>query len=684
MAEYKDDEPEKGEDLLHEAKEAFQKASDHESENRRTALDDIRFSRLGEQWPDDVVTQRKQELRPCLTINKMPSFIRQVVNDARQNKPSIKVHPVDNGADPRTANVINGLIRNIEYTSNADVAYDTAIEATVAGGFGYWRVTADYSYEDSFELDLKIERISNQFSVYGDPNSTCADSSDWDSAFVVDRISKAEFKRRYGKKKNIDGDKVTVDWTSEAWSDDTEWLNEDGVLIAEWWRRTEVEEEIIKLSNGHIYSREAIDEDPDLQAAIEAGALQIVQNRTITRKKVTQTFMSGADILEVNEWKGCYIPIVPVYGDEIVVQGKRYFRSLIHNAKDAQRMFNYWRTSATELVALAPKTPWIGRKGTFDSDASRWATANTTSHAYLEFDGEMPQRQPLDSGAAAGSLQEAMNANDDMKAVMGIYDASLGARSNETSGRAIMARQREGDVATFHFVDNLARAIRHTGRILIDLIPKVYSEERMVRVIGEDGSQRDVKINPTQGQAVQQLPKEVGPNDPQPDKKEMDDNGIPMTEIHNITLGKYDLTVTTGPSYTTQRQESAEQMMQLLQAFPQAAPVIGDLLAKALDWPGADEIAERLEKLNPTNQQKIPPEIQQAIEQGKAEIARLTQENQMLKAKTAVEAEKIDVSREKVRVDQFNADTTRMKAQADVAMNAVSKFAPQFDTNPRY
>jgi hypothetical protein len=664
MVDMPDEEKSEGEDLLSEAKEAFEKASTHESENRATALEDIKFARLGEQWPANIKEQREQEHRPCLTINKMPSFIRQVVNDARQNKPSIKVHAADNGADPRTAEVINGLIRNIEYTSNADVAYDTAIEASVAGGFGYWRVTADYAYEDAFELDLKIERISNQFSVYGDPNSTCADSSDWDTAFIVDRISKDEFNLRYGKKTNVSGEKVTVDWSSEAWSDSSEWLNEDGVLIAEWWRRTEVEEEVVKLSNGHVYKATDLDTNPELQAAIASGAIQETARRTITRKKVTQTFMSGADILETNEWQGCYIPIIPVYGDEIVVQGKRYFRSLIHNAKDAQRMFNYWRTSSTELVALAPKTPWIGRKGTFDSDASNWATANSKSHAYLEFDGEMPQRQPLDSGVAAGSMQEAMNSSDDMKSVMGIYDASLGARSNETSGKAIMARQREGDVATFHFIDNLARAIRHTGRILIDLIPKVYSAERMIRVIGEDGSQKNVQLNPSQGVPVQSQPKQIGPNDPEPNKKEMDENGVPTLEIHNLTLGKYDLTVTTGPSFTTQRQEAAEQMMQLLQSFPQAAPVIGDLLAKSLDWPGADEIAERLEKLNPTNQPQIPPELQQQIEEGKQRLGQLEQENQKLAADADKSQQKL-MQDHQFKMAQLQQDFEFKKAQLD-------------------
>lgn len=628
-------------ELLADGRKAYEACHDAEKENRITALDDIKFSRLGEQWPLNIIQQREKANRPCLTINKMPAFIRQVVNDARQNKPSIKVHPVDSGADVKTADVMNGLIRNIEYTSNADVAYDTAIESSVAGGFGYWRVGMDYACDDSFEMDLSIQRISNQFSVYGDPNSTAADSSDWDVAFVVDRIPKKEFKRKYKGKKNVNDEAVTVDFDTDAYNNTEMWFNDDGVLIAEWWKREEVEGEIVKLSNGHTYTVQQLEEDEDLQLGLQMGMLQEVGRRPSKTYKVTQTIMTGADVLEVNEWPGRYIPIIPVYGDEIVVEGKRYFRSLIHNAKDAQRMFNYWRTTSTELVALAPRVPFIGRKGTFDSDAGRWATANTESHAYLEYDGEAPTRLPLDSGPAGGALQEALNASDDMKAVVGIYDASLGARSNETSGKAILARQREGDVSTFHFIDNLARAIRHTGRILIDLIPKVYTGERIIRVIGEDGTQKGVTINSEQPQP------QVGPDG----KPEVDDMGQTIMAIHDITAGKYDLTVTSGPSFTTRREEAAMQMTEFVRAFPAAAPIIGDLLAKNLDWPGADEIARRLEKMNPASQQ-LPPEIQQQLQKMQEAIQQLQAENQELKADNSV--------------DQFNAETKRMQVVGDI------------------
>lgn len=641
-------------DRLSAGKKAFQRCADADQHNRETALDDIKFSRLEEQWPAELLEQRRLEQRPALTISKMNAFIRQVVNDARQNKPSIKVHPVDSGADVATADVINGLIRNIEYTSNADVAYDTAIEGSVSGGFAYWRVDLDYAFDDSFDMDLGIKRVANQFSVYGDPDSMEADSSDWNDAFVVDRIPREEFKRRFKDKKNIDGDQVDVDFDSDAWSEDTQWCEDDGVLIAEWWHREEVEREIFKLSDGRVVSKEEMETDPDLATAMEVGAIQVVTSRMAKSHKVTQTIMSGADVLEERVWPGKYIPIIPVYGDEIVVQGKRYFRSLIHSAKDAQRMFNFWRTSSTELVALAPRTPYIGEEGAFAVDADKWASINTSSWPYVQYakNKMQPQRQPMDGGVAAGALQEALNASDDMKSIIGLYDASLGARSNETSGRAIMARQREGDVATFHFIDNLSRAIRHTGRVLIDLIPKVYTSERIVRVIGEDGTPETKQINKPfpqtdeNGQPVMQ--------------EEEDEYGqkiqTAVMAMHDLTVGKYDLTVSTGPSYTTRREEAAAQMTELVRAYPPAAPIIADLMAKNFDWPGADEIAKRFEAMNPMKQQPdgLPPEVQQMIQQGQELIQKLQQENEALKADKSI--------------DQFKAETDRMNVEGTLAV----------------
>lgn len=634
-------------DKLAQGRHVFTLAQDAETDNRKAYEDDVSFARHEEQWPSDILKQREADGRPTLTISKMNAFIRQVVNDARQNKPAIKVHPADSGADPETAEVINGLIRNIEYTSNADTAYDTAMECAVSGGFGYWRIGLDYAYEDSFDMDLSIERIANPLSVYGDPYSTAADSSDWMDAFVVDVLSKDQFKAKHGETKTV------RDWEDTSWGEEG-WRIGNDVTVAEWWHREQAEikvQQFLNVQSGEVqtYTEEAIAKSEDLQLFIQAGLLEFKRERLAKTYRVTQNTMTGAEVLSEVKWAGCYIPIVPVYGDEYNIKGKRYFRSLIHSAKDAQRQFNYWRSSATELVALAPRAPWIGPVGSFDTDQERWNTANTKSHSYLEYDnkGQPPQRIPLDSGPAAGALQEALNASDDMKSVIGLYDASLGARSNETSGRAIMARQREGDVSTFHFVDNLNRAIRHTGRILIDLIPHVYSGERIIRVMGEDGTPENKPLN-------QQYPK-TDPKTGQPvttDGEEPNEDGSNVVmAMHDLSAGKYDLTVTTGPSFTTRREEAAYQMTEMMRALPASATILGKHLAKNLDWPGADEIAEELEAMS---QPQIPPELQQQIEEGKQELARLAEENQQLKADQSIDQAKLAADIQAAQVEAEN------------------------------
>ncbi len=624
---------------------------------------------MGEQWPAQIRQQREREQRPCLTLNKLPVFIRQVVNDARQNKPSCRIHPQDSGADPETAEVLTGLVRNIEVTSDADVAYDTAIESAVTGGFGYWAVNTRYACDDSFEQDIAIERISNPLSVYGDPYSTAADSSDWNLAFQVQMLSKERFGSDY---KGAEA----VGWDEGGYADlQAPRMDGDDLMVATYWTRDKVKDQIIALSDGQVLKvRDYLKNKPLFDAI---GVQPVGQTRDIESYKVVQRVLSGAEVLSQLDWAGRYIPLVPVYGDEVVVEGKRHFRSLIRDAKDPQRMFNYWRTMATELVALAPKAPFIGPKGAFDTDHAKWSTANTQNHPYIEYDpvpGGAPQRQPF-AGVPAGALQEALNASDDLKAITGIYDASLGARSNETSGVAIRTRQMEGDVATFHFIDNLSRAIRHSGRIILDLIPKVYSTERMIRVLGQDLSPTSVRIAPGAAAA-------------EPGGAGVDGAGGPLeavSRVHDLTVGKYDLTVSAGPSFTSKREEAALQMQEWLRGSPELGPLIGDLVAKNLDWPGADEIAERLKAMLPPEIRALEGglsaslsggqggslapapslEMEQAmamVEQLQAENARLQQQTAQRSAELQVKARELQIKERELGIKAYEAETSRMQA----------------------
>ncbi|HEX2801044.1 MAG TPA: portal protein, partial [Phenylobacterium sp.] len=612
---------------------------DAEAENRREALDDLRFARLGEQWPAAIRRERDLDGRPCLTINRLPAFIRQVVNDARRNKPAIVVHPVDDQADPATAEVFNGLIRHIEQSSDAEVAYDTALDFAVTGGFGYFRINTRYACDDGFDQDLVVERVANPFSIYGDPNGTAADSSDWNSAFVVDTLPKAGFEARW---KGADA----VDWAADSYASLTgPWLDGDRVMVAEHWIREAVQRSIVALSDGQVVEVAVYEKQKAMFDAL--GVSVIGRPRNVASHKVVQRIMTGAEVLETVDWAGKFIPIVPVYGEELHVDGRRRLRGLVRDAKDPQRMFNYWRTTSTELVALAPKTPFIGRKGAFETDSAKWATANVQTHAYIEYDGPEPPQRQLFAGPPAGAMQEALNASDDMKAIMGLHDASLGARSNETSGRAILMRQREGDVSTFHYVDNLNRAMRHAGRILLDLIPKVYSTPRAIRVLGADGQAKAVRVNQPagEGQGGAALPDGLA---------QVRD----IEKIYDLTVGKYDLTVRSGPSFNSRREEAASEMLELIRAFPAAAPLIGDLLAKNLDWPGADEVAARLRAMLPAQARGASPEAQAA----QAQMAKLAQA--LTAAQAQIEALRQDRSHEarKLEIDAFEAETNRMKA----------------------
>lgn len=664
-------------DTIADDKARFAEIEEFERDNRILWLEDHKFARLSEQWPEGVKRQRELDGRPCLTINRLPSFIRQVTNATRQNKPAIRVHPVDDSSSQATAQILDGLIRNIEYTSSADVAYDTALDHAVTGGFGYFRINTAYADDDTFDQDIVIERIVNPLTVYGDDKSVMADSSDWNDAYITELYTKDDFLAKWK------GAELSS-WQTDYQDMKDEWCSGDMVRVAERWLREEVPTTLLKLSDGMVMFKDKYEE---LKPVLDGMGITVVGERPSRTMKVTQRIITGAEVLETNAWAGKYIPIVPVYGDELNIEGKRHFISLIRDAKDAQQMFNYWRTASTELVALAPKTPYIGPRGAFATDAEKWATANVVSHPYIEYDGAVPpQRQPF-AGPPAGALQEAMNASDDMKSIMGIYDAALGARSNETSGRAILARQRESDVSTFNFVDNLSRSIRHAGRILVDLIPKVYSGERVIRVIGEDESNEMVPINqPLPPEYIQKM------------QQKAQDQAKEVVQIYDLANGKYDVTVQAGPSYTTKRQESAEQMMNFLQAFPQAAPMVGDLMAKNLDWPGADDIAKRLKAMLPPQlqddgnpqvmmlqqqMQQMDMQARQAVQTLQQQLQQLTQQYEAEKNSQQAEVISAQLDAKRLEIDAINAQATARLKEIELQIKEREAAAKMMDAETR-
>lgn len=565
----------KDEKLLAEALTRFKKGQEHEREDKDLSAEDFTFL-AGEQWPGNVKSLRERQGRPCLTFNRLPSFVRQITGSARQNPPAIKVFPVDSGADEDVAELYSGLIRNIEEQSRSREIYMTAFESAVGGGIGGgWRVCTEYAANDTFEQDIRIKRISNPFAITWDINAKEFDKRDAKWCFVSEWVSKEEFEVRFPKHNPDDWE---VEYRSSNYQ--AEWLRgqDDHVRICEYWIKKPVKKTLGLLPGGKVV--EVTAEMRELQIPFE-------MTREVDSFKVQRYLLSGHAVLEgPDEFPGEYIPIVPVFGPEEFIPDRSRHVSLIRYAKDAMRMYNYWQSSVTEKIALAPKAPFLATPAMVGGLEEQWKKMNAENRAVLLYNADpqspagMPIRQEPASVNQAEMLQSAQ-AIDDLKGTMGIFDASMGNQSNETSGRAILARQREGDNATFAWIDNLARSIEQTGRILVGIIPKIYDTQRMVRIVGEDEASEMVEINTVIGGQL----------------------------VNDITTGKYDVTVTVGPSYRTAQIEAAESMMQFVQAMPQTGVVIADLLAKSLNWPNSDVIAERLKKLLPPGiDEEAPPQ----------------------------------------------------------------------------
>ena len=604
-------------DIHAQALKDFERCQTAEADNRNTARELIRFVNLSEQWPDDVRRAREREGRPCLTVSKVKKLVRQVCKEARQNKPSIKIKPVDYSSDNDTADILSGIIRNIEYISNADAAYDTAIEHAATGGVGYLRVSIDYAYDDVFDLDIKIDRVADQFSVWGDPDSQSEDSKDWDVAFVTEWISEDEFERKYGE----DADKSNFESGDYYSQMPTGWHDDERVLVAEYWTREPSTKTIMQLSNGQV-----VDADVYNQHAMQflAAGITPKNTREVNSHRVMQRIISGAGVLSEMEFPGCYIPIIPVYGNDFIADGKRYLRGLAYDSMDSQRMYNYWRTVSTEMVALAPKAPWLARQGSL-IDPQKWERSGQENYAYLEYRGDLPpQRQPFDP-SPMGAVSEAMSADGDIYESAGMTAERPDMTNAAQSGASIWAKKASTDTNTFHFVDNLVRAIRHMGRVIVGLVPHVYNNERIMRVIGDDGEQQQVQVN----------------------------NGI-----YDLTTGKYDVIVTAGASYASRREEAAYQMSELLRTYPDAAPIVAPLLAKNLDWPEADKIRRQFEAMEQAKQQPPPP-----AQPTPAEVLYSQVEQAKIQQKQQYDTRKLDIDAYKAETDRASSAMAGMTTE---------------------
>lgn len=627
-------------------------AYEREQANIEQAYDDLAFAEGEGQWDAQIRKQRLDDDRPCLTENRIPQFLRQITGKMRQMRPSIKCVPVDSRGDPETAKILAGMFRYIENRSRAQIIYGRAADSQVACGIGAWRVDTEYSDTQTFNQEIRIGPVEDPVMVLFDPDAVLPSKSDAMFCFVPVDMSRRKFEKLYpGKTAGVDEFHDGACWEG--------WVQEDYVRVCEYWYKEKTKRRLVLLPDGSV--DDLTGKEPDEVAEIERMVAEAqamgdpvrIEERDSLR--VMRALMSYQDVLEEpKEWKGRYIPIIPVIGEEMRIGRRVVRRGAVRLAKDPQRMLNYYLSADTEIVALQPKSPFIGTEKNFERYQGQWDTANTANYPYLTFTpdpqngGAPPQRSqpPVSSQGLTEGIQRSI---EGMKAVIGIYDASLGQRSNETSGVAIEARENQGDTGSFVYISNFSEAISHTAQIIIDLIPHVYDTPRTIRIVGEDDMSIEPKqINQPQGEAV--------------------DGVAPL--MHDVTTGAYDVVVKMGPAYDTLRSEAREGMTVMIQSAPDIFPLVGDLVAKMQDWPYADELAERIELM-------APPPIKAMLAQKRGEQPEPPQpspQEQELQAKMQLEQAKMQADQQakqaelQMREQEIVAEMQGQQAKAAMDM----------------
>jgi len=617
--------------ILREAQDRLRKAMDEDDENRKLAKDDLEFVAVeGKQWPEQIKAERESEGRPCITINKMPAFIDQVVGDQRMNRPSIRVVPVDSKADVKVAKILSGWIKHVQQISKSDVAIDHGFEHAVACGYGAWRVTTRYTSDSAFEQEAYIEVIENALAVFWGKHVEY-DCSDAMYCFIVSDMDRDEFKDKYKV------EPISFNATSDHFVDG--WATKNTVRVAEYFVKVPVTKTLYLLEDGRTVEKTG---EGDI----------VARTRKVQSFKIMWYLLTGDRVLESKEWLGKkYIPVVPVWGKEFNIAGKRKVRGLIRNAKDAQRLYNYWYSVDTETIALQPKIPYILTPKQVAGHEDQWKEAHRKNYPYLlaNADKDAPGWPHRESPPQASSafVEKIRSTDQEIRDTVGLQKAALGMQSNERSGAAIRERKKEGDVGTFAFIDNLSRSLEHTGRILVDIAPALLDTERVIRLGLEDGDFEFTTVNI------------MAP-----------DGSI----LNDLSMGTYDVVVTVGPSFTTQRTEARQSMQEFIQYYPDAAPVIGDLYAKSMDWPEAEQVANRLAFL-------LPPEIkaQKAAEEARKNgepppqpeqppapppdpLMQLKVQEEQLK----IQETQIKLEQEKVRLEQERAKLEQMKVETEL------------------
>lgn len=662
---------------LHQIRERFQVHQTFWSGIHAEGLKDDKFV-AGEQWPTEIKKEREDKGRPVMTYNLIPAFNRQIINKVRETQQQIKVIPVESNKGPSPkldnvggtndysmADVYSGIIKNIEHLSRADQAYDTALKHAVDHGFGFFYMMNEWSRVDPFVQDLVIKRVKNSYSVMMDPDAQEADFRDSQDAFIFVNMKRKTFEKKYSDHPPIEFEQHGLGANYEGWFDP------DNVRIAQYFFMDYQDDEVLQLSNGKIVYLSMVEEILD-ELEEEEGIHIKKRGTTEMRKAVKRPVcmwqkMTANHVIEGPiELPFSAIPIFPVLGEELIIDGRTRYESAHRHARDAQRDYNYWRTSGTETIALAPRAPWVATARQIAGFEDMYETANTENHPVLYYnhiDGQNPPPPPqrqYPTALAATEMQQAAVAANDMQQIIGLHEASLGAESNEKSGRAIRARQSQGATSTFQFPDNLRRAQEQCGRLGVEAIPKLMTEERIVRIRLPDDTDDFVSIN----------------------ESKVDNETGRTVLFHDIAYGKYDVVMDTGKSYETQREEAAELQMELLKVLgPEAAQNIAHLIVKNLGTPGSEEVATILRKMLPdalkSEDEKIadlpkgvmpdPDNEGQFLKDGQPWTPPPTLEQQIAQKQQQIDELEHTAALEKHKATQAQAAADTKEAEADIA-----------------
>jgi hypothetical protein len=573
-------------DFLALARERFKLAQTAENKFRQKALEDMKFL-VGDQWPGETQTQRSEESRPCLTINRMPAIKSQIVNEQRAQRPAIIVKPVGDGADVDTAETWTGIIRHIFVNSDGEVAIDRGFEPMVVAGKGYCEIVADYLPGRTFDQELYIRPVRNFFSVYCDPAAVLPDETDANWKFKTCDYPFSEYKALFpGSQLAQLNDFTAIGDNFPGWGDSKT------IRVAEYWHKEWEEEQLYFIDNGQVMDAaryRAMTKEMD-----EDSKPKIQKRRKMRTCKVYCSVINGIETIDEYKFPGTigYIPLIPFIAEDFDVDGERHLYGIVRNAKDAQRSINYFRSYAAEVIALAPKAPWVGWKGQFKD--GKWQNANVVNYAYLEADVVTTTGQPAPSLPTRNQFEPPIQAilamsqavDQDLKSVTGIYEPSLGQTKTDQSGKAIDLLQKQGGLTNLNFTDNLSRTLRHIGRVILDAAPFIYDAPRVQRIIQPDGTTNHVVVHSGREQAASQLKSDS------------------IKEVYDLSAGTYDVVIDVGPSYQTKRQEAFNMQIQLAQADKsgEILKTCLDIIVGNSDSPGATEMAKRLKKL-------VPPQV---------------------------------------------------------------------------